>query len=1094
MFKRIISLFIASFLLLTSSAPVFAVSTSETSSQMQSSRLAGQTRYDTSAEITKTGWTKSDYAVIASGETFPDALCGAPLAKKYNAPILLTAKDTLDEQSKAQLIRLMVKNVFVIGGTGVISLTVEQQLQGMGIQVTRIAGNDRYETSLKVAQAMGTFTHAVVATGENFPDALSIAPVAAMKGMPILLTPKDNLSIDLKNYLNTNTQSTYVVGGTGVVSDNVLSQLPSPKRLSGLTRYDTNVKIIEEFANDLDFTTCYIATGENFPDALAGSALASLTKAPLILVNNPVEQVTKDFINTKVGVIKKVTAFGGVFVVPENTLISIKCNFTNSGAAVMNDNVKLIDVASQKAVWSQISKVNYTQTGTQFILNNTQSELSNLTQGDIFYLKPTTTSPLGYAGKVVSITDTTDNQKVMTVVQPKLTDMFSEMNFDIQTPLSQGNLVATDLPAGCTMNFVTSASSSASFMRIQSIDTAALTGPDIKFGFKSKLDLDGNPDVDTAELDVDGDITLQNPTVTAGIEFYRIPYLNWPYSMKKASAHLTTTELDNIDVKVGVQKKLSAADLRKTLGQRSNEVSLGKDIKIKGVDMDDKIILGNATFALGSVPVQFKPGEPLENIPLGAAILLTATLSGDISATVDLNFQNKTLNDMGLTVVDNALKIDNSSISENPATTFTASVAADVKLGFGPDLTIITLGIVPAEIGATLLFDTSITGEGVIKNWKDIDGSLKGEATVKLESEASAGISLQVKDAEYGDVCSAQVVDKVIAGPYKFGISSESDFQGGNITNGGYVVKQGDWLYFTNGKSVYKQNTVTKSPKQVIYTNPSSHAYLGFLNADSDYLYFQDGTYDSQTISKMSLTDNSQVQTLDKGLNSASDLALTNGSLYYLTTNNQITTVKTDGSGKKVISAYDKCTNLNVSGDSLYYLNAVDAVKYKWGYYGGPEDQVASLGKIYKINLETWEKNAITSAGVSSFCVNQDWIYYSNGDDGGSVGSEGDEWYTGKLYKVRTSGTDNQKIIDSLVQSINATDMGIYFQDFAEHKMAFVNADGSNYTQLFKFVYTSGPNVIGNEVFCLDLYGQEYTTKYTSNSTSGNELYSKVLN
>jgi len=293
---------------------------SNASSPIQSARLAGQDLYGTSAEVARSGWTNSDFAIIASGEDFADALCGAPLAKKYNAPILLTAKNSLNEQSKNQLSRLKVKHVFIIGGLGIISSKVERDILNMGIQVSRIAGNDRYETSLKVAQTMGQFTQAVIATGENFPDALSIAPIAAMKGIPILLTPKNNLPEGLKEYLNNNVQSTYIVGGTGVISNNVFNQLPSPKRLSGTTGYDTNISIIKEFINELDFKNCYIATGENFPDALAGSVLASLTKSPVILVSNSAHQSTDVFVKSKSNSIDKITAFGGMIVVPESIL------------------------------------------------------------------------------------------------------------------------------------------------------------------------------------------------------------------------------------------------------------------------------------------------------------------------------------------------------------------------------------------------------------------------------------------------------------------------------------------------------------------------------------------------------------------------------------------------------------------------------------------------------------------------------------------------------------------------------------------------------------------------------------------------------
>ncbi|EHQ91191.1 cell wall-binding repeat-containing protein [Desulfosporosinus youngiae] len=295
----------------------------EPSSDIQSDRLAGEDMYGTSAEVAKSGWITSYYAVIVSGENFADALCSAPLAQKYNAPLLLTTKNILHEQTKTQLVRLKVKKVIIIGGTGIISSGVEQSIKDLGIGVTRIAGTDKYDTSIKIAQAIGEFDQAVIASGETFPDALSIAPIAAMKGMPILLTPKDKLPENIKGYLEKNAQSTYVVGGTGIISDNVLKQLPSPRRLSGNTRYDTNISIIKEFADELDFSTCYESTGENYADALAGAALASITNSPVFLVSDPVDPVTINFFKSKIRSIKKEVIFGGIVVVPNSILINI---------------------------------------------------------------------------------------------------------------------------------------------------------------------------------------------------------------------------------------------------------------------------------------------------------------------------------------------------------------------------------------------------------------------------------------------------------------------------------------------------------------------------------------------------------------------------------------------------------------------------------------------------------------------------------------------------------------------------------------------------------------------------------------------------
>lgn len=85
----------------------------------------------------------------------------------------------------------------------------------------------------------------------------------------------------------------------------------------------------------MDFGNCYLATGNNFPDALAGSALAAITKSPVILVSSLMDQSMIDYIKSEFNRIKKVIAFGGIGVVPESILIDIIYYF--NGDNVMPD-------------------------------------------------------------------------------------------------------------------------------------------------------------------------------------------------------------------------------------------------------------------------------------------------------------------------------------------------------------------------------------------------------------------------------------------------------------------------------------------------------------------------------------------------------------------------------------------------------------------------------------------------------------------------------------------------------------------------------------------------------------------------------------
>lgn len=280
-------------------------------------RLSGADRYETSVKIAQSGWTSSNYAVIATGDDFPDALCAAPLAKKINAPILLTNKKTLNAYTKLELKRLKVTDVTIIGGVGAVSQNVENQIKALGINITRIEGVNRYETSKKVAQQLGTSSEIVIATGENFPDALSIASIAAANKMPILLTKKLTLASEIKDYISSNNpRITYVVGGTGVIAESQLSGLKNPIRLSGSNRYDTNVAVLKKFSSQLNVKNIFIATGTNFPDALATSALVALSSSPLLLTSYTPNTATKMYIANNRALITTCTSIGGVRIVP----------------------------------------------------------------------------------------------------------------------------------------------------------------------------------------------------------------------------------------------------------------------------------------------------------------------------------------------------------------------------------------------------------------------------------------------------------------------------------------------------------------------------------------------------------------------------------------------------------------------------------------------------------------------------------------------------------------------------------------------------------------------------------------------------------
>lgn len=283
-------------------------------------RLAGEDRYRTAVAISAQGWQSSDYALIVRGDDFADALCAGPLASKFKAPILFTEKYSLNTYTLQELQRLNVKNVIIIGGYGVVSGYIDQNLYSAGIlNVERIYGNDRYETSVEIAKRLGSKEVALTNAGQ-YADALSISAVAAVKGFSILLTSPGSLPEVVRQHLsNYRIERTYLIGGEDVISKEIEKQLRVPVRLAGNNRYETNAKILDKFAGDLDFQRIMIAAGEGkstYTDSLAGVALAAKTTSPLILSGTKLDDSTKKFLEKKITVASKMIILGGIQAIP----------------------------------------------------------------------------------------------------------------------------------------------------------------------------------------------------------------------------------------------------------------------------------------------------------------------------------------------------------------------------------------------------------------------------------------------------------------------------------------------------------------------------------------------------------------------------------------------------------------------------------------------------------------------------------------------------------------------------------------------------------------------------------------------------------
>lgn len=238
-----------------------------------SRRLAGEDRVATAVAVAGQRQ-RAETVVIATSVAFPDALVGAPLAIALDAPLLITPPDRLDSRVAAELARLGASRAVLLGGPAALSPQVEAELATAGVaEIRRIGGADRYETAAavasEVARLTGTSRVVLVASGENFPDALA----AGAAGLPLLLTARDTLPVPTSRTLQAlAAERIVVVGGPLAVADGTV---PATERVAGPDRFATAAAFADWAVSEgaLDLDTVVVARGDAFPDALAGAAL-----------------------------------------------------------------------------------------------------------------------------------------------------------------------------------------------------------------------------------------------------------------------------------------------------------------------------------------------------------------------------------------------------------------------------------------------------------------------------------------------------------------------------------------------------------------------------------------------------------------------------------------------------------------------------------------------------------------------------------------------------------------------------------------------------------------------------------------------------
>ncbi|MGN6522084.1 MAG: cell wall-binding repeat-containing protein [Actinomycetes bacterium] len=274
-------------------------------------RLSGADRIGTAIAMSDAVWddASADAVVLATTNGFADGLGGGTLAADAGGPLLLNPPTALNTDVRDELVRVLANGatIYLAGGTSALNGSVEKSLQGLasngalkgkGITVKRLPGANRYATARVIANEVLKVTGQTdprtifVATGTNFPDALSASAAAANNGGVVVLSSKNSagagvIPTETAAFLDAHTDAaTFGIGGSAAQA--LGYDKNDPFAFVGTDRYETSTKVGDAFFDYLGCNTgaIVVASGESAADALSGGAAAGTLGFPVILVPN----------------------------------------------------------------------------------------------------------------------------------------------------------------------------------------------------------------------------------------------------------------------------------------------------------------------------------------------------------------------------------------------------------------------------------------------------------------------------------------------------------------------------------------------------------------------------------------------------------------------------------------------------------------------------------------------------------------------------------------------------------------------------------------------------------------------------------------
>lgn len=287
-------------------------------------RFQGENRAKTAVNVQRHYFANTNKVILVNDNAYPDAISATNVSMgKY--PLLYTGKNSLSVETKSALDKMFLDEIYLMGGVNTISKNVENKLRKNfpHAKITRIMGNNRYDTSAESAKTRANTTNLIFAAGTNYADALYATSLAAHQNAPILLVSNEGLSQSTRKFIQSigNIDSVTIVGGEISVNQSVKNQIEAltkkrVTRLAGVDRYESSVEVAKRVnANPAEVIT---TSGEVFADALVSSTVAQKIKAPILLVKKDVLPLKVREYMKDTNSIYKLTTIGGYNTVTRN--------------------------------------------------------------------------------------------------------------------------------------------------------------------------------------------------------------------------------------------------------------------------------------------------------------------------------------------------------------------------------------------------------------------------------------------------------------------------------------------------------------------------------------------------------------------------------------------------------------------------------------------------------------------------------------------------------------------------------------------------------------------------------------------------------